>query len=252
MNQREFDSWFRYFAECFPDTGEWAKRNAVTLPIWREVLADVEFDDAKSATRAIVRGDEPPIAAYERENTPGRIRAYAQKLAGERTAREANRRTLNQGHRRYSPTVLGESLGAYLAAVEARKRGESAEAVKQIIAKALGEMPEQTYRDAFKCPACKDVGVRLIWGKKAVDEAKAGRFDKERPEKYNTARAACDRCPAGNKLAEYKSKRSGERVFTKFDPVHNCGFYGTDQQHVADFLEWIATTQKPAFTGNLF
>lgn len=244
MNATEFEAWAQAFGGCFPDTRDWWLKNKQwkeTMESWKDILSDVSLPDALAATRAIARGDEEPIAAYERELIPTRIRAISKRYEAQRASDQHNRRVLNQG-RRQPATVIGSAAAAYLAGREAHERGESAEGVKAAITKMLdASAAEPSYRDAYHCHICKDTGFRRTWGAKAISDVNRGAFDRERPDKYNTGVACCDRCERGRKQAARQNQKTGRPIYPAFDAARHAGYFGTSEQQVADFLEWCAT-----------
>jgi hypothetical protein len=77
MNHKEFERWFSFHQTMIPSVATWVSNNPdidTLLGTWAHSMRDVEFEDAKAATLAIVNGDiERPFP----ESTIGVVRKAA-------------------------------------------------------------------------------------------------------------------------------------------------------------------------------
>lgn len=75
MNTQEFNSWLDHHLDAYPNLGDWLNGKPGTIEQWQAALADVDFEHAKSATTAMLRGEiEKP---YQWSDHPTRIRESA-------------------------------------------------------------------------------------------------------------------------------------------------------------------------------
>ena len=97
MNKPEFNKWWLDYSTRFPDTGEWMNKQPAAnevLTVWQEALINVELSDALEVNRRLTRGDDEHWPAYEREETPAKIRKLAWNLKQERRKFEPNPETV--------------------------------------------------------------------------------------------------------------------------------------------------------------
>lgn len=99
MAPDEFDRWLKAHTGAFPGLWRWLDENPATLESWQECLWDVEFNDARQATREMNRGEfeAPAFGDHARA-----VRRLARTLAYE--AEQRNRKTmpLNANGPRYN------------------------------------------------------------------------------------------------------------------------------------------------------
>lgn len=97
MTKDEFNRWLQDYQVRFPDTANWISAQANSqdmLGVWREALANVELGDALEVNRRLTRGDDEHWPAYEREETPAKIRKLSWDVARIRRQEEPNPETL--------------------------------------------------------------------------------------------------------------------------------------------------------------
>lgn len=89
MAPDEFDRWIKAHTGAFPGLWRWLEETPETLDAWRECLHDVDFEDARLATRQMNRGEyeSPPFGEHART-----VRKLARILAYE--AEQRNRKAL--------------------------------------------------------------------------------------------------------------------------------------------------------------
>lgn len=97
MTKDEFNRWLQDYQVRFPDTANWISAQANTqdmLEVWREAMTSVDVRDALEVNRRLTRGDDEHWPAYEREETPAKIRKLAWEVARTRKQFEPNAETL--------------------------------------------------------------------------------------------------------------------------------------------------------------
>lgn len=91
MTKAEFTTWQAFHAARFPMWQSWLNnlardgatvKQADVLAAMFDTLADVTLNDAREATRALARGDEPEIDRYE--DHPKVVRAVARRYSSDR------------------------------------------------------------------------------------------------------------------------------------------------------------------------
>lgn len=111
MTDHEFNEWIRYHGDCVGGFIDWLSKGrdynekAAVLRRWHEALADVSFEDAKSASLAIMRGDIDVVAFGSH---PKEIRKHAKAA---RIGRSHKPRRFIDGHPVYDcPICLDEGF----------------------------------------------------------------------------------------------------------------------------------------------
>lgn len=167
MNRAEFNRWWADYQASFPETARWFNGlpdSAVTLKLWAESLSDVDLRDCQAVTARIRLGDDEPIPAYDRENTPAIIRQRAIAQAIRRRNAEAAAKAPKSPYRDGPPVADGKfSAAKALGEIFRRTPGESIEA---IIDRHLP--PADDRRDWVKCKWCQDTGCVEVYDPASV------------------------------------------------------------------------------------
>lgn len=246
MNKSETLDWVTHHGIMFPDFAAWlsttpAASRSKLLDAWSEALADVDPRDAKAVTSRMLSGDDPPIAAYEREQTPAKVRTLAKANRDRRYERD--RKTKQRGQDEAVPLRGGISTGglyrSMLKLMDANPDMTAREAAEQVIPPARNDGPR------FNCPLCLDSGLVTVWSSISVRAALHGELDK--PEKRRTCACPC-KCQEGSKRiwsgngdppAAWRGWRSTEAMYC---PTVHCIAHGGDtdsQRAVEAFKEWV-------------
>lgn len=194
MTGKEFDIWMADYCAAFPETQAWMNNSpsvASTLKHWRNALAAVELVDALEVTQRLLRGDDEPIKAFEREQTPAVIR------------RLANAQAL----RRNSPVKPSDELPEYIASkpddfemspLLKRIRDAAAEGMtKEDINRHILPVVPFEKQNRYRCLKCRDVGVLAVWHPASMHAVLDGTFGP--PRTRSEIFVACS-CSAANKF----------------------------------------------------
>lgn len=248
MNRIETVEWLSHHGNSFPDFGSWlaniqpADKRSKLIDAWAEAFEDVELRDAKAVTRRMVAGDDPPIAAYEREQTPAKVRTLA-KANRDRRAERDRQTTSKQRHdtpaaRNMTP-VAGKLFRDMLKLMDANPSLTAREAAEQIMPPTTNDGPR------FNCRLCLDSGIVIVWSSVSVRAALYGELDQK--DKRRTCGAPC-KCQEGAKKIwsgsgdAPQSWRGWRDANAMYDPSVHCIAHGGDTDSpdaIAKFKEWV-------------
>jgi len=255
MNRLETIDWVSYHGNAFPDFAAWLaniqpldKRSSL-IDAWSEALTDIELRDAKAVTRRMLSGDDPPIAAYEREQTPAKVRLLAKANRDRRTERDrqtmARQRHDTPAARNMEP-IAGKLYRHMLALMDANPAMTAKEA-SAAAREASGTIfpPPSDDGPRYSCLLCLDSGLVTVWSSRSVRAALAGKID-DRANR-GTCSAPC-KCPEGTKRIwsgngdppqAWRGWRSLDAVYS---PQVHCVCRGADTDSpdaVAEFNQWV-------------
>lgn len=187
MNRREFKTWYDEYVACFPDTGSWLAgqpdgSRRILLEGWYQALARCDLVDARAVTMRMLAGDDPPIKAYERDQTSSTVCTLAMQAKARRVVQTSE------------PPVQGDLAEPTWSAADAFKRLTDAMHVehvpgeprrlfapipRKLVDEILADCPTtpDDQQPRYSCPHCRDVGMRFVWSLEAMKAALAGEFD---------------------------------------------------------------------------
>lgn len=229
MTIEEFTKWLDDFRAAFPGTSEWVEKlpaKKATMRHWFEdCFVNVEFVDAWQVTRQMVKGDYPPIAAFDREKIPQIVSAYSD-LACKRRLRGPAREIVPE-YMEFKKDKGHFDLKGICSKIKSAISGglTPQEACDK-------HLPAADQDDAtrYRCLYCNDTGFANVWHVTAMHAAKHGKFDIRR----HTSRCAircC--CKAGNKYPGF------EQVFNPEKWLH-CPNY-TRQEEIDRLHEFMGS-----------
>lgn len=202
MTKPEFNTWLKNYSAAFPDTAAWLNTSAdktETIGFWFQALQHTDLADAKEATRRMAVGDEPALAAYEREATARTIATIAKKVrSGKRIVRREETLPDYGGHK-------WSSAGTYDALRKAVSEGKSTLEI-------LKAIPDDANPSRYRCLRCRDSGSVLVWANVTIHAVMKGA---ERvPKKRCSVRCTCE------------ASRRWSEEFPMYDETKFCLFSG--------------------------
>lgn len=248
MNRIETIDWITNHGHAFPDFSVWIAsiqpldKRSKLIDAWSEALEDVDLRDAKAVTRRMVAGDDPPIAAYEREQTPAKVRLLA-KANRDRRAERDRQATARQRHdtpaARNMEPIAGKLYRQMLAMMDADPNLTPRQAAEQVMPPPSDDGPR------YNCPLCLDSGLVTVWSSLSVRAALHGQLDDR--TKRRTCVAPC-KCPNGTRRVwsgngdppqAWRGWRSLDAVYS---PLVHCLCRGADTdsaEAIKEFNEWV-------------
>lgn len=201
MTREEFTNWLAEYKAAFPQTGKWIDElpaRKTTLSLWYETtFVNLELCDCQAVTRRMVKGEDQPGEAYERDQLPQMIAAYAKAAKSRRVFRSTGTEFVPE----YVEAGLGKKkfdlLGICSKIKAAMAGGSSAQEACEV------HLPKTADEDLprVRCLDCKDTGLVNVWHVTAMLAAKHCKFDKSR---HTSACVIRCRCNAGNKYPSHE------------------------------------------------
>lgn len=198
MTREEFTSWLTEYKAAFPQTGKWIDElpaRKATLGLWYETtFVNLELCDCQAVTRRMLKGEDEPGEAYERDQLPQMIASYAGHARNRRLHKPTNFVP------EYVEAGMGKKkfdlLGICSKITAAIKGGSSPEQACEV------HLPKTADEDLprVRCLDCKDTGLVNVWHVTAMAAAKRGTFDKRR---HTTNCVIRCRCSAGNRYPSH-------------------------------------------------
>lgn len=229
MTDDEHAEFERYFRESLPQlAGQLDRlpdRGVATRQRWRAALADCQVQHAWDAIDAMVAGD---LARPFLDEFPAAVRGYCRRRAIQEAPAEYQEPS--EYERVISGTVSSGdfSMGGVLRALlDGRPIGE--------LIPAAHDDP----RDAYRCPECRDEGLRYVWSSVARLAVERGVFDLR---KHSIQAVVACTCSRGNRRMEIKN-RKGENFLTPFDGRVHCDFDTPPD----DFKEFATNIKFPGY-----
>lgn len=200
MTREEFTSWLTEYKAAFPQTGKWIDElpaRKATLGLWYETtFVNLELCDCQAVTRRMLKGDDEPGEAYERDQLPQMIASYAgharnRRLSGPKSEFVPEYVEAQAGKKKF------DLIGICTKIWDAMKGGASADEA------CATHLPKTNPEDEprYRCLDCRDTGLVNVWHVTAMLAAKQGKFDKRR---HTTNCVIRCRCVAGNKYPSHE------------------------------------------------
>lgn len=200
MTRDEFKLWLDEYGAAFPQTGKWIAElpaRKATLGLWYETtFVNLELCDCQTVTRRMLKGEDQPGEAYERDQLPQLISEYA-------TA--AKHRRLYRTDKDFVPEYVeaGQGkkkfplLGICSKILDAMKGGSTPQEACDV------HLPQVDPEDCprYRCLYCKDTGFVNVWHVTAMHAAKHGKFDRRRHTSICAIRCCCK---AGDKYPSFE------------------------------------------------
>lgn len=265
MDRIETIEWLANHCHTFPDFGSWIAgiqpldKRSKLIDAWAEALSDVDPRDAKAVTNRMLSGDDPPIAAYEREQTPAKVRAMA-KANRDRRA-ELDRQTIERqrGTQPSRRPVYDQScqqlFRSILKTVDDNPGCNVTEEARKLLPAPSDDGPR------YDCPLCRDYGLVTVWSEISIQAELLGEL--MHPGNRRTCVAPCT-CDSGNRFVwsgqgdpprGWAAWRSDE---ARYSPERHCLCRGADTtsiESISEFKQWVAAAldrnmnrnREPAF-----
>lgn len=199
MTRDEFSNWIAEYSAAFPQTGKWIAElpaRKATLGLWYETtFVNLELCDCQAVTRRMLKGEDQPGEAYERDQLPQLIAGYAAAARNRRLHKPTNfvpeYIEAGQGKKKF------DLIGICSKIIAAMKGGSSAQQACEV------HLPKTDLEDLprVRCIDCKDTGLVNVWHVTAMAAAKRGTFDRKRHTSNCVIRC---RCSAGNKYPSHE------------------------------------------------
>ncbi len=240
MNKAEFNDWYTEFCAAFPGTDAWIATKGGgtrTLANWLAVLVDCDADCAKMATMMILSGKEPTIHAYERSETPVRIRDICKRLEAKHSI-PAEPSPLEQ--RRTDKAAQWDTKVILAKLLDCAARGGDVEA----LAKKLMPIADDS-APRYKCLICKDRGLVRVWRAESMELAAKGELTSVHG--CSSAAIRCE-CEAGNRYermslglwglgADPKDARATPIIYNERQWCICEGYAESDREKLAAFMQ---------------
>lgn len=175
MNRDDFNVFVTEMRDSFPDFDAWIlgldpldknrPKQSRLLQAWRSALSDVELSEARDVIGKMLRGDLPPIKAFERDQTPAIVRNHVREAKRLRSAPSESER-YREPPRRHQPR--GKAGEHFSALDKLLSSGVAlAEASRQVFA-GLGATENESYLRRFNCHICEDSAWVVVWNERAM------------------------------------------------------------------------------------
>lgn len=239
MTREEFDKWLDGYKRAFPETAGWLNglgeiRKKDMLDTWAFALSSVPLDDARKITAAMVLGEVPHVAAFERERTGTVVRQAA--LDARSRAKPYQDAPTHQPLTKRERSGL-VSLAGLFAQLTDREHTQDERAA--FLGQHFG--PSTDPRDHYMCPQCRDSGYVEVWHPDFVWRVQSHGWDAEATRYVSVSACTCSRGRQFRERAD-ESKRLPE--YTVLEHCR-CPFGDVlSEKNIADLLDWIATRSK--------
>jgi hypothetical protein len=238
MIQADFETWLDEYCLAFPETAAWLNqlgRPELVLSFWEDALEDVDFQDARQVIKRMVRGDDDPVQAFDRDKTPAIVRKYAiaeRKRRNIATKAPTPPEWKTAGER--AKFNCGDALRNIMAGLDAGM--SESEAIEKYLPPID---PENEPR--YQCPVCLDRGLITVWSVRAMKAAAAGAVA---GKDQTTAQVRCD-CKAGSR---YENLEAGIKSGNGEEKQKLCVYSDRKwliprgkgrAERIANLIEWM-------------